>query len=99
MKCVSQDLKYIQCPVNFMYILALESGFLHPIIVGSQSSHDKAVILTGQRKLLSSASKHIKSTCYCTIVGKNCDTELTGSVKLVLVLLVLSLNPNFSEEL
>ena len=27
--------KSLQYPVNFMYILALESSFLHPIIVGS----------------------------------------------------------------
>ena len=45
----------IQCSVNFLYILALESSFLHPIIVGSRPSNDKAVILIGQRYLLSGA--------------------------------------------
>ena len=29
---------YVQCPVNFVYFLALESSFLHPIIIGSQPS-------------------------------------------------------------
>ena len=54
----------VQCPVNFMYVLALESSFLYPIIVDSQLSNDKAVRLIGQRKLLSSAWAYINLTGY-----------------------------------
>ena len=50
----------LESPDNFMYILALESSFLHRIIVGSQPSNDKAVILVKQIKLLSSALTYIK---------------------------------------
>ena len=67
----------VQCPVNFMYIPALESSFLHPIIVGSQSSNDKAVILIGQRKLLFSALMYIKMTRHCST--ENFITKLVQS--------------------
>ena len=45
----------VQCLFNLIFILAPESSILHPIIVGSQLSNEKAVILIGQITLLFSA--------------------------------------------
>ena len=55
----------IQCPVNFLYVLELESSFLHPITVGSLPLNNKNVILIGKRKLLSRALMYIKLTGHC----------------------------------
>ena len=56
----------IQCLVKFIIILAPESTFIRLIIVDNQLSNDKAVLLSRQKKLFSSAVIYIKLTGHCT---------------------------------